>query len=313
MAESTARTFSYISMVLTVSGRVRPVDLQMITETERSATLHAFFDASASSTPMHFDGDNLLAGAGPQVEADPAPVSASEPGIAAPAAAPGEAPAAAPGEAPAGGPVESGSAPAEFFGFGAEDAGPAVTTVATPGTEDLPVATPMSDYVTLNPEYAMPMSVTAPASADVAPAPAAVPDLTEPSGPAPSAATPDADTRPEPELARADPSGSDVPEPKASGLFWLLPVFFSWIGGLVAFLVVRKTNAKQARGMLLLGIGLTVAYILLVLAFLAVGGALLFTAGSSAVTTSGPSVVTTSAPAPVSAPAATSTVPAKKP
>jgi len=96
-------------------------------------------------------------------------------------------------------------------------------------------------------------------------------------------------------------------------LFWLLPVFFVWIGGLIAFLVVRKTSAKQARGMLLLGIGLTVAYILLVLAFLAVGGALLFTAGNSAVTTSGPSVVTTSSPAPVSAPAATSTVPAKKP
>ena len=313
MAESTARTFSYISMVLTVSGRVRPVDLQMITETERSATLHAFFDASASSTPMHFDGDNLLAGAGPQAEADPAPVSASEPGIAASAAAPGEAPAAAPGDAPAGGPVESGPVPAEFFGFGAEDAGPAETTVATPGTEDLPVATPMSDYVTLSPEYAIPMSVTAPASADVTRAPAAVPDLTEPSGPAPSAATPGSDTRPEPELAGTDPSGFDVPEPKASGLFWLLPVFFVWIGGLIAFLVVRKTSAKQARGMLLLGIGLTVAYILLVLAFLAVGGALLFTAGNSAVTTSGPSVVTTSSPAPVSAPAATSTVPAKKP
>jgi len=302
VAESTARTFSYISMVLAVSGRVRPVDLQMITETERSATLHAFFDANASSAPMHFDGDNLLAGAGPQAEAASAPVPAPEPAIAAPAAGAGE--------APTTGPVEPGSAPAGFFGFGAEDAGPAVTTVAAPRSEDLPVATPMSDYVSLSPEYAAPMSATAPAPAGVAPAPAGGPGLAAPSGPVAPAATPGADTPPEPELSRADPSGFDVSEPKASGLFWLLPVFFSWIGGIIAFLVVRKTNAKQARAMLLVGIGLTVVYILLALAFIAVGGALLFTAGSNAVTTSGSAVVT-STPAPGSS-ASTSTAPAPK-
>jgi len=305
VAESTTRTFSYISMVLAVSGRVRPVDLQMITETERSATLHAFFDANASSTPMHFDGDNLLAGAGPQVEAHPAivpaPVPASEPGVAAPAAAAGETSAAGPGE--------SSSGPAEFFGFGAGEAGPAATSVAAPSAQDLPVAAPMSDYVTLTPEYAMPMSVTAPVPADMTAAPANAPDSAEPSGPAPSAATPGAGTPAEPELAHADASAFDVSQPKASGLFWLLPVFFSWIGGLVAFLVVRKTNAKQARAMLWLGIGLTVVYVLLVLAFITVGGALLFTAGTGAVTTSGSAVVT-STPAPGS-PAATSTAPGK--
>ena len=101
----------------------------------------------------------------------------------------------------------------------------------------------------------------------------------------------------------------DMPASKASGLFWVLPVLFTWLGGLIAFLLVRKTNVKQAQAMLVLGIGLTVAYAALVVVAITVGGVALWSVGSRTVT-SPASVVISSTPAATGSPSAT--VPARK-
>jgi len=45
-----------------------------------------------------------------------------------------------------------------------------------------------------------------------------------------------------------------------SGAWYLLPIFFNWLGGLIAFLVIRKDDPKKARNCLILGIILAVIY-----------------------------------------------------
>ncbi|MFC1866450.1 zinc ribbon domain-containing protein [Chloroflexota bacterium] len=45
---------------------------------------------------------------------------------------------------------------------------------------------------------------------------------------------------------------------KTSAAWWLLPVFLGWVGGLVGWVVVRDTDKGKARGILLLGIAMTV-------------------------------------------------------
>jgi len=44
---------------------------------------------------------------------------------------------------------------------------------------------------------------------------------------------------------------------KTSVAWWLMPILLAWIGGLVAWLVVRETNKVKARYMLWLGIAMT--------------------------------------------------------
>jgi hypothetical protein len=48
-------------------------------------------------------------------------------------------------------------------------------------------------------------------------------------------------------------------------LWWLLPILFGLLGGLVAFLVNRETDPRTARSMLLVGAGLSLLVTLLVI------------------------------------------------
>lgn len=41
---------------------------------------------------------------------------------------------------------------------------------------------------------------------------------------------------------------------KVSAAWWLLPFFLTWIGGLIAYFVLKDRNAKTARNMLIFGI-----------------------------------------------------------
>ena len=50
---------------------------------------------------------------------------------------------------------------------------------------------------------------------------------------------------------------------KTSGAWWLMPIFLAWVGGLVAWLVVREDDPGKAKWMLILGILITVAWFLL--------------------------------------------------
>lgn len=82
MAKSAGKTDSYISMVLSLNGRVRPVDLQALTEDARGVALRTFFEAHSGEMELHFAGDDLVLGPEPEY-AEPAEDSA-------PSAAPAE-------------------------------------------------------------------------------------------------------------------------------------------------------------------------------------------------------------------------------
>lgn len=45
---------------------------------------------------------------------------------------------------------------------------------------------------------------------------------------------------------------------RTSGAWWLLPIFLTWVGGLIGWLAVRERDRKKARRLLLLGIVTTV-------------------------------------------------------
>jgi len=53
---------------------------------------------------------------------------------------------------------------------------------------------------------------------------------------------------------------SNVPVHRRSAAWYLLPIFFTWLGGLIAFLVIRKDDPKKARNCLILGIILVLIY-----------------------------------------------------
>jgi hypothetical protein len=45
-----------------------------------------------------------------------------------------------------------------------------------------------------------------------------------------------------------------------SGWWWLLPIFFTWLGGIIAWAVNKDKDPKKARSMLILGIVLAVVF-----------------------------------------------------
>ena len=52
-------------------------------------------------------------------------------------------------------------------------------------------------------------------------------------------------------------------EKGTSWAWWLLPVFFTWLGGLIAWLVLRKDDNAKAKRLLWVGIGLAILIIVL--------------------------------------------------
>jgi hypothetical protein len=203
---------NFISLVLSVSGRVRPIDLHAIPEADRATALQSYYQANAAATPLHFEGEDLVKG--PGAGSAPVPVTGPQPAAVA-------------------------DLPAEPF---VSDYGPA-TDVAAPAAEFAPAADAIG--------------------------------AADPAAPAPDApAPPDGDffaippTAPPTDVPNAEwtpdvPVGEpQFPADKVSFLWWLLPVFFTWLGGLIAFLLLRKKNPKAAKTMLITGIVLTVVFAL---------------------------------------------------
>lgn len=60
--------------------------------------------------------------------------------------------------------------------------------------------------------------------------------------------------------AAAGAAMTPTPSKGISGAWWLLPIFFIWFGGLVAWLVNKDKDPRKAKSMLLWGIGLTFIY-----------------------------------------------------
>lgn len=52
---------------------------------------------------------------------------------------------------------------------------------------------------------------------------------------------------------------------RASGAWWLLPIFMGWLGGLIAWLVIKDIEPQRARAMLITGIVVSVVLVLLVM------------------------------------------------
>ena len=50
---------------------------------------------------------------------------------------------------------------------------------------------------------------------------------------------------------------------KPSAAYWLLPVFLSWIVGIIAWAVTKDKDPKMAKNMLILGLVLTVVYVII--------------------------------------------------
>ncbi len=53
------------------------------------------------------------------------------------------------------------------------------------------------------------------------------------------------------------------PEKRRSNAWFLLPIFFSWIGGIIAYFILRHDDPSKAKNCLYLGIILTVVGIIL--------------------------------------------------
>jgi hypothetical protein len=65
-------------------------------------------------------------------------------------------------------------------------------------------------------------------------------------------------------MAKSDVQVSAAPAApiiqSVSGAWWLLPIFFTWLGGLIAWAVTKARDPKKARSMLIWGIVLTFIY-----------------------------------------------------
>jgi hypothetical protein len=53
-------------------------------------------------------------------------------------------------------------------------------------------------------------------------------------------------------------ASNTVPVKKVPGWWWLMPIFLGWLGGVIAWLVVKESDRKTAMTLLWVGIGLSV-------------------------------------------------------
>ena len=49
-----------------------------------------------------------------------------------------------------------------------------------------------------------------------------------------------------------------VTDKKVSGWWWLMPIFIGWLGGLIAWMMVKDSDARTAKTLLWVGIGFSV-------------------------------------------------------
>jgi len=57
---------------------------------------------------------------------------------------------------------------------------------------------------------------------------------------------------------------SNVPVHRRSAAWYLLPIFITWLGGLISYFVIRHDDPKKAKNCLILGISLTLIYLIII-------------------------------------------------
>jgi hypothetical protein len=69
--------------------------------------------------------------------------------------------------------------------------------------------------------------------------------------------------RPNPPVVAAPVNNSRPTPQKTSVAWWLLPLFFSWVGGIIAWAIVRENDKTKARNLLIFGIIMSVIWLLI--------------------------------------------------
>jgi hypothetical protein len=293
-ADRTNLDFNFIDLVLSVSGRVRPDDLQSIPAERRAELLMAYQSARTTQEPLYFDGDTLVRGAvrpgasapAPDAsQAAPAPAPFDAPNVVAPLAAAAAASAApAPLDIPEVTAPPATPAPFSIPEVVASAAAPE-TAPAAPVPFTVPEVVPSPEGpageqpllygpAAYTQPYAAPESAYAPAGESSESPPPVPPPLDAGTSGYPAAndsfAIPSAESLESSMFfgqEGAEPEFTEFPElaagSKVSLAYWLLPVLLTWVGGLIAFFMLRRKEPKTARTMLIWGVALTVVYALL--------------------------------------------------
>lgn len=332
MADLNARNDSFISLLIDVSGRARPGDLPGMSPEEANDLLVRYQQAHPEKQ-LQFQGDTLVVGAvaaaAPVASAPAAaqtePASTPEFGL------PADVPAPAPVPPMPGAPMPDAlstppaAAPVPPAGELPEWARQSLGEIPPPPGGDLgfgsvsePASISYGQSMGEIPAWEQSMGAPAPAPA---PEPSAagygVPVQPEASGyygvadaPAPDYAANAIPPGQElPGNAPADDPGSTMPDfgplpgvqqsaPKVPWYWWLIAVVFAPLGGIIGFFILRGTNPKGARGVLLVSVGLLVLSCLVGLGLAVLGGVLF----SATETGTGPgalppgAVVTTTTP-----------------
>lgn len=275
MAQLSPRTESFISLLLNVTGRARTADLQGVSPAEAAEILQGYA-AAHPEVPLAFDGQSLSYGAG---TAAPAPHAVPT--------APTQAPPTATDQTAFATPVSSApTTPAPIpDSFGAVEAPQSFPPAAAP--QALDPAFPGSAVPVEGEAFQVPPG-------DWVQQAPIVHDFGVPDAPAASAAVPTDFSLPEQAFADSDEplySASEIvmPEtPPVPWFWWVIAVLFSWVGGLIGWLVLRKDNPQGARKVLIVGIVAAVLSVAIGIAAVTFGGTLLIGAANSSVAPTAP-------------------------
>jgi hypothetical protein len=261
VAQLSPRTESFISLLLTVTGRARVADLQGVSPADAAELLQAYA-AGHPQERLSFDGQSLAYGV--SGAASPQSVAPAQPPAAPVDASSGGAPAEPPAPDPFAVPAHESFPPAAApEALGATIADPAVSAYQE---QPAPAGVPPIDWsqVAPVPDFPAPAAPEAAVPAQTDYAPPADPGFAELDSPA---------------FAPAEmvmPDNEPVP-----WFWWVIAIVFAWLGGLIGWLVLRKGNPKGARNVLLVGIASTLLTVLIAVGAVTLGGMALFGAASS--------------------------------
>lgn len=268
MAQLDARMDDFIRLVLEVTGRVRPSDIHGVNADDAADLLRQYRSAH-SDQRLVMSGDALIPEQGGPAFHPQSQVPAAAEAFGAPAGPPaseyqqwGQAPQ----------PPVDHALEGNFGTPGAPIGQPVYNAPGRDAVPEAPYGAPMPS------PYATPPAIPGPEQASQYPY--AAPPQMAPSYPAPSVPVGQAyveqvppagdwqgSAEPFPEQAH----GKAASEPRSAWYWWLLPVLFTWLGGLIAWLALRDRQPRAAKRLLITGLVMTVVVIVVLALLVALG------------------------------------------